>query len=192
METEGFLKSRMRENRTYGSVRGSDIPSRLINEKGASSCLLDGMKMNHSELAEKLFLDGYNCSQAVVLAFEDVTGLPRKQALMLSSSFGGGMGRLREVCGAVSGAFMVLGLLYGYTEPEDQAGKRQHYARIQHLAAKFRELHGSIVCRELLKKPDTAPTPSPRTERYYHERPCQIMVRHTAMLVDQYIQEHPL
>lgn len=86
--------------------------------------------MNHSDLAEKLFLEGYNCSQAVLAAFEDVTGISRREALRLSSSFGGGMGRLREVCGAVTGAFMVLGLLYGYEDPKDRVAKTTHYARI--------------------------------------------------------------
>ena len=148
--------------------------------------------MTHCELAQKYFMEGYNCSQSVVLAFSDVTGLSRRESLLLSSSFGGGMGGLREVCGAVSGAFMVLGMLYGYTEPEDQDGKRSHYARIQDFAARFRELHGSIVCRELLEKPDTAPQPSPRTEAYYRARPCAAFVRDAAMLVDRYMDEYPI
>lgn len=148
--------------------------------------------MNHSDLAEKLFLEGYNCSQAVLAAFEDVTGISRREALRLSSSFGGGMGRLREVCGAVTGAFMVLGLLYGYEDPKDREAKTAHYARIQDFAGKFRELHGSIICRELLKKPDTSPEPTPRTEQFYHARPCIAMVRDAAALVDRYMAENPL
>ena len=82
--------------------------------------------MDHSYKAGELFLTGANCSQAVVLAFDDLTGLDRDTALKISSAFGGGMGRMREVCGAVSGMFMVLGLLYGYTDPENLDIKKEH------------------------------------------------------------------
>lgn len=146
--------------------------------------------MDHAEKARELFKQGYNCSQAVLLAFEDVTGLDGKTALMLSSSFGGGMGRLREVCGAVSGMFMVIGILYGYSDPKDQAGKTEHYARIQRLAEEFRQENGSIICRELLGLGGGADTPVPelRTESYYKKRPCAEMVASAAAITERYIE----
>ena len=104
----------------------------------------------YGQRAKQLFLEGYNCSQSVFLAFEDKYDMDHSTAMKLSSSFGGGMGRLREVCGAVSGMFMVAGILYGYDEPKDFEGKSEHYARIQQLAAEYQKRNGSIVCRELL------------------------------------------
>ena len=91
--------------------------------------------MDHGEKAEKLFKEGYNCAQSVLCAFEDVTGFERETAAKLASSFGGGLGRMREVCGAVSGAAMVLGLAKGYSDPEDFDAKKAHYALIQEFAA---------------------------------------------------------
>lgn len=148
--------------------------------------------MNHGEKARHLFMEGCNCAQAVFTAFCDVTGLPARQAMRLSSSFGGGIGRMREVCGAVSGACMVLGWLYGYDTPGDDAAKAAHYARVQELAKGFRERHGSLLCRELLEKPDTSPNPTARTEAFYHSRPCAQFVYDAAELVDRYIEAHPL
>ena len=130
--------------------------------------------MTYKEKAEALFKQGYNCSQAVLLTFSDQLGLDKETALKLSSSFGGGMGRLREVCGAVSSMFMVAGLKNGYTDPCDQTAKKEHYALIQRLAEEFKKENGSIVCRELLglaNGPDS-PNASPRTEEYYKKRPC--------------------
>ena len=105
--------------------------------------------MNHSEYAAQLFVNGYNCAQAVAVAFSDVTGLDEKTTAKMSSSFGGGMGRMREVCGAVSGMLMVAGLLYGYETPGDDVSKKAHYTLVQMLSAQFREDAGSIVCREM-------------------------------------------
>ena len=148
--------------------------------------------MDHSFLAGDLFLGGYNCAQSVVVAFCDVTGLEKDFAAKMSSSFGGGMGRLREVCGAVSGMLMVLGLLYGYDTAGDDVSKKKQYQDIQALCGRFREEVGSIVCREILGNPPTDPTPSPRTEEYYAKRPCARMVMTAARLMDEYIAEHPL
>lgn len=147
--------------------------------------------MNHEERARELFKQGYNCSQAVLLAFGDVTGLEDRTALMLSSSFGGGMGRLREVCGAVSGMFMVAGILYGYDDPADQSGKTSHYQRIQALAEAFRKENGSIICRELLGLGSGADSPIPekRTDAYYKKRPCAELVAMAARIMDAYIAE---
>ena len=117
--------------------------------------------MDHSILAGDLFLGGYNCSQSVAVAFCDVTGLDKDFAARMASSFGGGMGRQREVCGAVSGMLMVLGLLYGYDTPGDDTSKKKQYQDIQALCATFREEVGSIICREILKNPPSDPTPPP-------------------------------
>ena len=109
--------------------------------------------MNHEEKAQALFLEGCNCAQAVFAAFCDVTGFSRQEAMRLASSFGGGVGRMREICGALSGAFLAMGWLYGYEEPGDDGEKAAHYARVQELAAAFRERHGAIQCRGASKPP---------------------------------------
>ena len=148
--------------------------------------------MEHGTKAAELFLNGYNCAQAVALAFGDVTGLDEKATARMMSGFGGGMGRLREVCGAVSGMFFVLSYLYGYDDPEDDAGKKQTYVDVQSLAEKFRETCGSIICREILKNPPSTPAPSARPAEDYKNRPCARMVFTAATLMDQFIADHPL
>ena len=148
--------------------------------------------MNHAEKAFELFKSGYNCAQAVAVAFCDKTGLTEKQAARMASSFGGGMGRMREVCGAVSGMFMVLGLLYGYDDPKADTEKKQLYTDVQALAEEFRKDAGSILCREILKNPPSDPNPSPRTAAYYAMRPCERMVYNAADLMDAFIASHPL
>ena len=148
--------------------------------------------MDHSFLAADLFLEGFNCAQAVAVAFCDVTGMDKKDAAMLAAPFGGGMGRMREVCGAVSGMYMVLGKLYGYDNSDDNGKKKQVYKDVQDLAAKFKAENGSIICREILKNPPSDPTPSPRTAEYYAKRPCAKMVMTAARLMDEFIAEHPL
>lgn len=147
--------------------------------------------MDHRELASENFMKGYNCAQTVAVTFCDVTGLTPEFAARLSSSFGGGMGRMREVCGAVSGMLMVAGLLYGYETPGDDTAKREHYARVQELAGAFREREGSIVCREILKNPPSDPNPTPRTAEFYRKRPCVRLVMLAAQILDDYIREHP-
>ena len=149
--------------------------------------------MDHSIAAGELFLEGCNCAQAVFLAFSDVTGMDRKLAAKLSSPFGGGMGRMREVCGAVSGMLMVLGVLYGYEENAgEDAQKKQLYKDVQALAGKFREECGSIICREILKNPPSDPNPTPRTAEFYKQRPCARMVMTAARLLDGFFAEHPI
>ena len=147
--------------------------------------------MDHSTYAAELFVGGYNCAPAVTVAFSDVTGLDEKFSAKIASSFGGGMGRMREVCGAVSGMLMVAGQLYGYDGPDDGANKKAHYELVQHLAGKFREQVGSIVCREILNNPPSDPAPTPRTEAFYKTRPCARMVVLAAQILDEYIAEHP-
>lgn len=146
--------------------------------------------ISKGEQAEAFFKEGYNCSQSVVLAFSDEIGIEKKKLLRMVSSFGGGMGRLREVCGAVSGMFFAAGALYGYDDPKDMQAKKEHYARIQQLAARFQEETGSIVCRELLglEGKDKNPVPSERTQEYYKKRPCPQMVRLAADIMEDYIK----
>lgn len=148
--------------------------------------------MNHVEKASKMFYDGYNCAQAVAVAFCDVTGLDEKTTAKMISPFGGGMGRLREVCGAVSGMLFVLGCLYGYDESTNDEAKKETYTQVQELAKAFQEQNGSIICREILKNPPTDPNPFPRTEEYYATRPCVRMVATAAKLMDDFIAAHPI
>ena len=143
--------------------------------------------MARAEIAEKLFKDGYNCSQAVVGAFSDLLDASPETLMKLSSSFGGGMGRLREVCGAVSGMFIVLGMLKGYSSPDDNEGKKNQYEVIQKLAKEFEEENSSIICRELLglsvKKEE--PIPEQRTNEYYKKRPCVEMVKSAVRILEK-------
>ena len=128
-----------------------------------------------------------------MVAYCGLPGLEPDFAARMSSSFGGGMGRLREVCGAVSGMLMVAGLLYGYDDPgEKDVNKKAHYQLVQELAGAFREEIGSIVCREILKNPPSDPNPTPRTEEFYKTRPCARMVITAAKILDAYIDAHPL
>ncbi len=142
---------------------------------------------DHAEYARELFFKGYNCSQSVFCAFCDVTGLDIDTAAKISSSFGGGMGRLREVCGTVSGALLVLGMVRGYSDPEDKQAKADHYHLVQEFAAKFREENGSIVCRELLKGVEvtSGSEPEERTLEYYKKRPCPNYVYEAARIVEE-------
>lgn len=146
--------------------------------------------MTRKEAAMDYFMKGYNCSQSVVLAFEDLLPVDKNTLSKMASSFGGGMGRLREVCGAVSGMFMVAGLLYGYDGPETGDIKAGHYARIQELAHRFEKKNGSIVCRELLslKTLRDEPVPEKRTNEYYRKRPCPELVGDAAGILEEYIK----
>ena len=147
--------------------------------------------MDRSIRAAEQFVGGYNCAQAVAMAFSDLTGLSEGQSAKMVSAFGGGMGRMRHVCGAVSGMFFVLSTLYGYDAPDAEA-QMALYATVQELAEKFKESAGSIICRELLANPPSDPKPTPRTEAFYKQRPCTRMVMLAAQLLDEYIAEHPL
>lgn len=145
--------------------------------------------MTRPEKAKQLFMSGYNCSQAVVGAFIDDFAVDFDTAMKLSSSFGGGMGRMREVCGAVSGAFMIAGLKCGYCDPCDKAAKSAHYALIQKIAADFKQKNGSIICRELLEGVGCngkcqGSVPEDRTAAYYKKRPCAELVYIAAKIVE--------
>ena len=150
--------------------------------------------MTRRELAKENFMKGYNCSQSVALAFSDMFNIDEATLSKISCSFGGGMGRLREVCGSVSGMFMIAGLIYGYDGPETGQVKADHYARIQELARRFEETHGSIVCREMLglNVKHDAPTPEARTKEYYKKRPCPDIVGDAAEILEKYIEENPV
>ena len=147
--------------------------------------------MSRREAAMNNFRSGYNCSQSIVKAFADLLPADEQMLLKMASSFGGGMGRLREVCGSVSGMFMVAGLLYGYDGPETGQVKADHYAKIQELAHRFEEKHGSIVCRELLNLGirHDSPVPEARTKEYYKKRPCAEIIGDAAEILEQYIKE---
>lgn len=174
--------------------------------------------LGHAERARELFYEGYNCAQSVFCAFPDVTGIDLDTSARLSSSFGGGLGRLREVCGCVSGAAMVLGAVKGYDDPGDKNAKKEHYERVRTFAAKFRESEGSIICRELLAKgkkdgtetqarpeagKDTEQSetrqstvhveiggdPEERTPEYYKKRPCPDLVYRAAAILDEMLAE---
>ncbi len=144
----------------------------------------------HEELAGKYFTDGYNCAQAVFAAFHEEMNLTESQALKMSSAFGGGMGRLREVCGAVSGMFMVLGTLYGYDDAKDDSAKKELYIRVQALADEFKDEYKTIICRELLGVDGAEkPEPAPRNPEYYRDRPCLAFVRSAARILSEFLEE---
>lgn len=147
--------------------------------------------MFHEEKAVELFLSGCNCSQSVFCAFTDKTGLEESFARRMVSPFGGGMGRLREVCGAVTGMLMVLGILYGYDDVEDKALKKELYERVQDITKQFETENGSIICRELLglQEKHSSPTPQDRTPEYYKTRPCAAKVQSAARILEKYLQE---
>jgi len=147
---------------------------------------------NHSEKAKELFKMGYNCSQAVLGAFCEELGMDFETAMKLASSFGGGMGRMREVCGTVSGMFMAAGFQYGPSDNSDPKAKGEHYKKIQELAKRFKDMNGSIICRELLEgvETSTSPNPSERTEAYYKKRPCVDLVGDAAQIFEEFLKEN--
>lgn len=144
--------------------------------------------MKNSEKAVNLFCDGYNCAQAVFGAFANDLGLDEATALKIAAPFGGGFGRQREVCGAVSGMLMAFGYLYGYDTAETGEVKMRHYEQTRALCDAFKEQNGSIICREILKTDEVGGTPAARTEKYYHERPCVRCVRTASEILEEYIE----
>lgn len=149
------------------------------------------------ERAESLFASGCNCAQSVALTFADL--LPEEISedtlARLASPFGGGIGRLREVCGAVSGMMMIVGFLYGIEAGESGEPKKELYAKVQTLAKEFEALHGSIICRELLglkKEGADSPAPSPRTPEYHASRPCGKFCGDAAEILARFLNENPI
>ena len=141
-------------------------------------------------LARELFEKGYNCCQAVAMTFSDVLEMEPEQVARLASGFGGGMGRMREVCGTVSGMTMVAGAICPASDVSDKAAKTANYALVQELAASFRERNGSIICRELLglSRPEGTPVPQDRTPEYYRKRPCAELCAMAAGIVAEKLE----
>ena len=149
------------------------------------------------EKAKRLFKEGgYNCCQAVVLAYNDIFGIDDETAAAMSSGFGGGMGRMREVCGSVSGMVMLAGLIRPATDPTVKDWRTANYALVQEMAGEFKGINGSIVCKELLGRvpmgsngqaPKEAPEPSDRTPEYYKKRPCEELVGISSSIVGEKI-----
>ena len=145
--------------------------------------------MTKRELGESYFKEGYNCAQAVALAFENELKLDRDFIAKSISGFGGGFGRMREVCGAVSGMVFVLSVLEGNANPLDNNAKMQTYQKVQYLMKQFKEKNGTYICRELLSLPEgnSVPTPEKRTETYYKKRPCASLVGDACEILENYL-----
>ncbi len=143
------------------------------------------------EKAVGLFLSGYNCCQSVFAAYSDIFGMEQEMALKVSCSMGGGIGRMREVCGAVSGMAMVAGLACGNTDPNNQAAKTKNYETVRQMAARFEEEHKTIICREILglRAAEKSAAPSERSESYYKKRPCAGMVETAARIIEETFPE---
>lgn len=148
---------------------------------------------DYAKIAHENFKKGYNCAQAVACAFCEELNMKEETVAKMVSSFGGGLGKMREVCGAVSGAAFVLGALKGYSSPEAKEEKTAHYALIQEFARRFKAEHETIICRELLKnlalKKENTPEPEARTEDYYRVRPCVRFVETAARVVAELLAE---
>lgn len=139
-----------------------------------------------------LFKEGFNCAQSVVAAFADMYGFTREQALHISASFGGGIGRMRETCGAACGMFLLAGLEKCALEGKDRESKAENYALVQELAEEFKKRNGALRCSELLglsKKEPVVSTPEARTEQYYAKRPCVKMVEEAAKIWSEYLEK---
>ncbi|MCQ2749743.1 MAG: C-GCAxxG-C-C family protein [Clostridia bacterium] len=141
--------------------------------------------------AEEYFREGYNCAQAVALAFSDKVNIDKETLLKAVSVFGGGVGGLREMCGAVSGTIFIYGLLKGYNDPTDNAAKTELYKDIQEIANRNKEVNGSYICKELLAMKDITPSnlPSERTEEYYKRRPCPEKINIAAKIFAEFLEE---
>lgn len=145
--------------------------------------------MTKAEMAKNYFEEGYNCCQAVVLAFLEEMNMDRETALKIASSFGGGVGRLREVCGAVSGMCIVAGALYGYTDTTSKDEKAEHYKLIQQFAKEFEKRNGSIICKVLTGIEKGSHIPTDRTPQFYKKRPCSALVFDAAEILETCIKE---
>lgn len=149
--------------------------------------------MSKKDAAMALFEQGYNCAQAVAGAFCEEIGMDMNSAVRLASGFGGGFGRLREVCGAVSGMVIVANMLYGYESPTDNTAKTAHYKDIQLIVLEFKKRNGTYICHELLELPENdpkSPVPEERTKEYYKKRPCKELVGEAADILEKFIAEH--
>lgn len=148
------------------------------------------MTMSRADRAEALFREGYNCSQTVVATFADVLDMSVEEAAKMSAALGAGVGKMREVCGAVSGMALVASHFKGYSDPKEVEGKKALYKLVQDMCHEFEETMESIVCRDLLgiKKGEDLAEPSVRTEEYYQQRPCIRACRCAAEIVEKYLE----
>jgi C_GCAxxG_C_C family probable redox protein len=144
-------------------------------------------KGSKSEEAEDLFKQGFACSQAILMTWAGKYGIPLQTAKRIAAAFGGGMGRLRLTCGAITGAFMVIGLEYGNERPEDMTKKLQAYEKVRELAARFEKLHGSITCGDLLAK--YCGNPSDIEQRRHHSIICGRLVRDAAEILEEILSD---
>ena len=142
-----------------------------------------------TKAARENFLTGANCAQAVLKAFGEETGLGDELSLKLASSFGGGMGRMRKTCGALTAAFMVAGIIKGCDNLNDIGLKGEHYALVQRMAKEFEKAFGTTECKDILKTTDTSPYPTPRTDDFYKTRPCGDIIAFSASLVEKFVFE---
>lgn len=140
--------------------------------------------------AKEYFYSGYNCAQSVALAFADELGLDKEFIARAVSGFGGGIGRLRETCGAVSGMVFVLNLLYGYSKPNDTDIKAEYYQRVREVVEEYRKEVGSINCKEILKNPEVGGRPEDRTTEYYQKRPCPDLCLLAENILRKYIAKN--
>lgn len=145
---------------------------------------------NKADRAKALFLEGFNCAQAVFGAFCEDLGIDFELGVKLSSGFGGGVSRRREICGAVSGAVMVLSMVHGYNDSQADEEKKKLYREVRGVLKNFEDETGSIICRELLglEEKVSDPTPEKRTEKYYAKRPCAELVYLSAKAVEEHLE----
>jgi len=142
--------------------------------------------MPHTEAAMMAHEQHFNCSQSVLSAFAQELGLERDLALKVATGFGGGMGRLAETCGVVTGAYMVIGLKYGMTDPADQASKERTYAIVQAFAQKFKERFGALDCRDLLGVDLSTPGGlALATDQQLFSVRCSALIRGAAEILDE-------
>lgn len=136
------------------------------------------------------FESGYNCAQSVFLAYADIFELEKELAKKMSVSFGGGVGRMREVCGTVSAMAMLTGFRYPVEDPQDQEARTRNYGMVQKVAGLFKEQHNTIICRDLLPPEEgtTTPAPSARTAQYYQKRPCSKYVETAARIAGRMLK----
>lgn len=148
------------------------------------------INLDKSEIAVKNFFDGYNCCQSVTAAFCEDFGMSKEDCLKISEGFGGGMGRLRSVCGAVSGMFMLAGLKYSKAQPKDLDTRKLVYSLVQDMASDFTDEFGSIICKEILGNSlpaDKGSTPTPRNSEFYKKRPCLKCIETAAKIAQKHL-----
>lgn len=151
------------------------------------------MKTRESRVedAVRMFESGYNCCQAVLATYSRLYGLEKDDALRLASPMGGGIGRMREVCGPVTAMALLYGVIDGNIDPEDEEKKKEVYERVREMSDEFARRNGSIICRELLgiEGREESAAPSPRTKEFYATRPCSRLVRCAAEIIEDKLGE---